>query len=595
MSITTIANVGPVNAGLDVFYCGLTPTLNAITPVVGTGTWIPVGSGPNVASPNNPTTSATFTSAGTYTYVWFVGYLACPNLSDTLQVTLYDMPTPSSVSGDQTLCISNANSTITANTPSIGTGSWSVVAGPGIATSPSSTISPVTGLSVGVNSFAWVISNGTCPPSSATVNILVDDVPSTPVAGPDQTICINSTTSLNATNPAIGNGVWSVLAGGGSVNTPTFNNSAVSSLVVGVNTFEWVLTNGVCPSVSDTTHIFVDALPSNALAGADQFTCALSTFMAGNIPAIGNGTWVPLGGSPSVNSPTSFSSAVSFTNQGVYSYVWVVGNGTCPTATDVVTINTFLNPSDPDAGPDQTICAMNTTLNANAITVGSGSWIPVNALSSVTNSLANTTGATLPNQGVFGFVWQTSNSAYCPNKNDTVYIRTYTNPSLANAGLDITSSCLLNPLLAITPSVGVGTWSIITGSGTFDDVNSPNTNYISDVDGYVKLVWTVTNGNCPPTHDTLDVFIDPLLIPQIITPNGDGSNDLFEIKLIGCLSGVKMSIFNRWGNLVYDSNDYKNDWKGLNNSGEPLADDTYFYILELPKKTYKGYVVVKTN
>ncbi|MBK6522567.1 MAG: hypothetical protein IPG08_09615 [Sphingobacteriaceae bacterium] len=85
---------------------------------------------------------------------------------------------------------------------------------------------------------------------------------------------------------------------------------------------------------------------------------------------------------------TSFSSAVSFTNQGVYSYVWVVGNGVCPTSTDVVTINTFLNPSDPDAGPDQTICAMNTTLNANAITVGTGSWIPVDVLSSVTNSLA---------------------------------------------------------------------------------------------------------------------------------------------------------------------------------------------------------------
>ena len=595
VSITSIANVGPVDAGLDVFFCGLTPTLNAVTPVVGTGTWIPLGSGPNVASPNNPTTPVTFTSINTYTYVWFVGYPGCPNLSDTTQVTLYDMPTPSSVSGDQTLCISSANTTISANTPAIGTGSWNLVLGPGVVTLPTNTTSPVTGLSVGMNSFAWVISNGVCPPSSATVNIQVDDVPSTPVAGPDQTICINSTTSLNATNPAIGTGVWNVLAGGGSVNTPTFNNSAVSSLIVGVNTFEWVLTNGVCPSVSDTTTIFVDALPSIALAGADQYTCALGTFMAGNIPAIGNGTWVPLGSAPSVNSPTLFSSPVSFTDQGVYSYVWVVGNGTCPTSTDVVTINTFLNPSDPDAGPDQTICAMNTTLNANAISVGTGSWIPVDVFSSVTNSLANTTNATLPNQGVFGFVWQTSNSTYCPVKNDTVYIRTYTNPSLANAGLDITSSCLLNSLVAITPSVGVGTWSVISGSGSFDDANNPTANYISDIDGAVKLVWTVTNGNCPPTHDTLDIFIDPLLIPQIITPNGDGSNDLFEIKLISCLSGVKISIFNRWGNLVYDSNDYKNDFKGYNNSGEPLADDTYFYILELPKKTYKGYVVVKTN
>ncbi|MBK6522569.1 MAG: hypothetical protein IPG08_09625 [Sphingobacteriaceae bacterium] len=59
------------------FHCGLTPTLNAVTPVVGTGTWIPISSAPNVASPNNPTTPVTFTSAGTYTYQWLVGYLAC--------------------------------------------------------------------------------------------------------------------------------------------------------------------------------------------------------------------------------------------------------------------------------------------------------------------------------------------------------------------------------------------------------------------------------------------------------------------------------------------------------------------------------------
>jgi hypothetical protein len=56
-----------------------------------------------------------------------------------------------------------------------------------------------------------------------------------------------------------------------------------------------------------------------------------------------------------------------------------------------------------------------------------------------------------------------------------------------------------------------------------------------------------------------------------------------------------VSIFNRWGNLVYDSGDYKNDFKGISNSGEELADDTYYYILEIRNKIYKGYFVIKTN
>jgi gliding motility-associated-like protein len=593
VDITGIANVAPVNAGPDVFFCGLTPTLSGLTPTVGTGTWVPVSAAPNVNSPNNPTTSINFGGYGTFTYIWYVGYAGCPNESDTVNVTLYDLPTPASVAADQTICASG--STISANTPTIGTGVWSVLAGSGAVTTPSANTSPVTGLSIGMNSFEWIISNGVCPPSTATINIQVDDNPSTPLAGADQTICVSSNATLNATIPAVGTGTWSVVTGPSSVTTPTNSNTTATSLNVGVNTYQWIVSNGVCPTKADSVNVFVDDLPSAALAGADQFTCSMTTFMSATIPAVGNGTWSPVGAAPQVNSPTLYNSPVTLPGQGVYSFVWTVGNGVCPTSTDVVTINTFANPSDPDAGADQVICAMNTTLSANTISVGTGSWIAVNPLSSVTNSLTNNTAAALPNQGVFGFVWQTSNSAYCPMKNDTVYVRTYSNPSAANAGLDINGNCFLNSLAAISPSIGVGNWSIVSGTGVFDDPSNPGAQFTSDADGTIKLVWTVTNGNCPSSSDTMDLVIDPLLIPQIITPNGDNDNDNFEIKAFTCLSGVKIDVFNRWGDLIYQSDDYKNDFHGLNTHGQKLVDDTYFYVLEVGKKTYKGYVVVKTN
>jgi gliding motility-associated-like protein len=593
VDITGIANVAPVNAGPDIAFCGLTATLSGLTPTVGTGTWVPVSAAPAVNSPNNPTSSINFGGFGTYTYIWYVGYASCPNESDTVNVTLYNLPTPANVAADQTICA--AGSTISANTPTIGTGTWSVTAGSGTITSPTSTISPVTGLSIGMNSFEWIISNGVCPPSTATLTIQVDDNPSAPLAGVDQRICIASTTSLNASLPAVGTGTWSVITGPSSVATPTTNISAVSGFNVGTNTYQWMVSNGVCPAKADTMNIFVDDLPSAALAGVDQFTCSMNTFMSGNIPAIGNGTWSALGAAPSVNSPTVFNSPVTLPGQGVFSYVWTIGNGVCPTATDVVTINTFANPSDPDAGADQVICAMNTTLNANAISIGTGSWIAVDPFSSVTNSLVNATAAALPNQGVFGFVWQTSNSAYCPVKNDTVYIRTYANPSTANAGIDINSNCFQNVLAAMTPSIGSGTWSIMNGSGVFDNSTIPNAQFTSDADGVVKLVWTVSNGICPSTSDTMDFVVNTLLIPQIITPNNDGNNDKFEIVVFSCLSGVKLTVLNRWGNIEYESNDYRNDFEGLNSNGQKLADDTYYYILEVGKKVYKGYVVVKTD
>lgn len=70
---------------------------------------------------------------------------------------------------------------------------------------------------------------------------------------------------------------------------------------------------------------------------------------------------------------------------------------------------------------------------------------------------------------------------------------------------------------------------------------------------------------------------DDFIIPNIFTPNGDGSNDLFVIKgMYG--SGNSLSIFNRWGKKVYENSDYKNDWNGTAN-GKPLSDGTYFYIM----------------
>jgi gliding motility-associated-like protein len=70
---------------------------------------------------------------------------------------------------------------------------------------------------------------------------------------------------------------------------------------------------------------------------------------------------------------------------------------------------------------------------------------------------------------------------------------------------------------------------------------------------------------------------DDFIIPNIFTPNGDASNDLFVIKgLYG--SGNSLLVYNRWGKKIYENADYKNDWDGSAN-GKPLSDGTYFYIM----------------
>ncbi|MFD2872810.1 gliding motility-associated C-terminal domain-containing protein [Mucilaginibacter ximonensis] len=84
----------------------------------------------------------------------------------------------------------------------------------------------------------------------------------------------------------------------------------------------------------------------------------------------------------------------------------------------------------------------------------------------------------------------------------------------------------------------------------------------------------------------------PLVISNVFTPNGDGVNDTFVVPGLETYSDNELTIINRWGNVVYQKTNYKNDWDG---SG--LVEGTYFYVLRAKNKagvwdTYKGYLTL---
>jgi len=88
-----------------------------------------------------------------------------------------------------------------------------------------------------------------------------------------------------------------------------------------------------------------------------------------------------------------------------------------------------------------------------------------------------------------------------------------------------------------------------------------------------------------------------LHIPEGFSPNGDGVNDYFVIEGLDNYEKVKVIIMNRWGNKVYESNDYQNNWNGINKfgisvGGNQLPVSTYFYIIDLGEgeSVRKGYV-----
>jgi len=85
-----------------------------------------------------------------------------------------------------------------------------------------------------------------------------------------------------------------------------------------------------------------------------------------------------------------------------------------------------------------------------------------------------------------------------------------------------------------------------------------------------------------------------IIVPNVMTPNGDGLNDVFNINYIDLYDVKKLTIHNRWGTIVYQSEDYQNNWDGGN-----VADGVYFYVLELWKgmdnTNYYGTITIIDN
>lgn len=77
-------------------------------------------------------------------------------------------------------------------------------------------------------------------------------------------------------------------------------------------------------------------------------------------------------------------------------------------------------------------------------------------------------------------------------------------------------------------------------------------------------------------------------IPNVFTPNGDFINDLFSFTK--CDNILKTTVYNRWGNEVFDTEQQNHFWNGRTTSGEECANGTYFYVIITNEKTYKGHV-----
>ncbi|SFO78012.1 VCBS repeat-containing protein, partial [Chitinophaga sp. YR627] len=256
----------------------------------------PDATNPDAAAPTDPQSECDALPSG----------VGCNNIR-TDATTVSQTPTTSVAGPAQTLCAATST-TLAANTPTVGTGAWSQVSGPGTAviTNTSSPTSTVTGLVTGTYVFRWTISNGSCTPSTSDVSITV------------QAALANNTITAPATTTFCGSGDPAVITGStptGGSGTYTYqwqqstDNSTYTNIsgatsasydppVQSTTTyFRRLITSGACTtaSASNVVTITIQSAVTNNTITAPATTTFCSTgdaaIITGAAPAGGSGTF----------------------------------------------------------------------------------------------------------------------------------------------------------------------------------------------------------------------------------------------------------------------------------------------------------------
>ncbi|MDO9000038.1 MAG: gliding motility-associated C-terminal domain-containing protein, partial [Bacteroidota bacterium] len=441
-----------------------------------------------------------------------------------------------------------------------------------------------------------IIQNTFQPQITATTNqaTLTCDVPSTLLQGTST----NTNVSFN----------WAFPGSPGNVPNDTLTVSIKTPATATViNTYTLTITDNInlCKSTQTLTIYQSTAPPTALITGGTQITCTTPTInltnsSTSNVPANFNPSlpvvgYVWSGPSPQVTFSNT-STYIAYTPAGpANTYTLIakdLNNGCTSVATKTIADNRVypnVNNPNPPAPFILDCAAIGATIAPIITGTTTGftySWtaVPTASFSTYTSSvtIVNKIGeykitVTNPANGCSteGFVEVidgTLNGDFTPS---TIF---------GFAPLTVNFTNLSASTSTSTPSSSItSVWSF--GNGGSQITNSvsisPSTTYTNP--GTYTVTMYAIKGSCKDTTVKIITVEIPskLEVPNVFTPNGDGSNDVFFLKVAN-ISEINAVIFDRWGNKVYESTSTTGNiaWDGKNMSGKELPVGTYFYIIK---------------
>ncbi len=482
--------------------CADNTFLEANNAFPGVGTWSVVGgsSQARFVDTHDATTEVLDLAKGSNILRWTINNEGCSTSAD---VTIINH-TPSTAYAGNTQEICESETVLDATAVSIGTGSWEVLIGSGTITSdminnPKANIS---GLSKGENVLRWTVTsdNGLC---TSTDDVTVtNNEPSEPYAGADEEYC-SPTVVLKAAVPDFGTGNWSIIEGGGNFDNPTLHDATISNLNEGINILRWTITQGQCTKYSDIE--VLNNTPTTADAGPDIEDCKDYADLDANSPTQGEGYWTLISGNADFADDTDEKTRVTGLTFGENILMWNIQKGGC-ISTDQITVFNQV-PDQAEAGTNRSTCEDYLTLNANDPETGIGTWVILSGNGEFDDPNSPTTIVRELGLGENRFKWVVSYGE-CTTED---VVEVVSNKADPYAGEDAVTYESDFELKASNPGDLGATWSIVAGSGDFDDNTYFNTTVRNLSEGVNTFRWLMNVNGCI-TYD--DVSVEYRVVPD---------------------------------------------------------------------------------
>jgi len=181
---------------------------------------------------------------------------------------------------------------------------------------------------------------------------------------------------------------------------------------------------------------------------------------------------------------------------------------------------------------------------------------------------------------------------------DTVTVTFVEPPSVPSFSQDQITLLLGQDLNTNFAFDGVGELSVswLGGGSVPIDMMGNNIAVSGLEEGTYDMVLVSMNSPCHSESDHLMVEVLSLSIPNGFSPNGDGFNDNFEITGLELYPNTQLQVFDRDGNLVYQTHNYDNSWNGVSLRGDELPAETYFMVVILPDgTTVESYLIIRRS